>query len=209
MKRWELHLSNIHFELLGFFCVCFNSLVGDYSTCDWEVVGFTPDWLIPETLKVVLMASLLCTRHQLLRLERLDHGARHSWDLHCCCLLFPQGLVQRRKQGSHPGIWQPTPLCLSSACTTVIVSCNFLFYSDSSVSPWVFSILLHVTVFCCCCCCFQSHDSHLCLVVGPAPDCSHLPSCINSPCLPLCASCRYHSFVTIVTEMTQLNSQRG
>ena len=36
----------------------------DHLLCDWEVVGMIPDRVIPKTLKTVLAAVLLGTRHE-------------------------------------------------------------------------------------------------------------------------------------------------
>lgn len=43
---------------------------------------------------------------------------------------------------------------------------------------------------------FWSHEFHLCLVVGPAPDCSLLGSpCTSCPCLPMSVSGRRHTYI--------------
>lgn len=119
------------------------SLVVENSTWHWKVEGFTPDWLIPKTVKMVLIASLLVAQYQLLKLEGLDHGVCDSWEQHSCCLLFPQALVKCGKQISHLGTCKSVLFFSSSAYTPVTVFCNFLFCSYSHES----SILYFMSPF--------------------------------------------------------------
>lgn len=121
-KRWDLHLFIIHFVFLSIYLL--TSSVVENLNWDWEVVGFTPDWLAPKVL------------------EGLDHGASDSWEEHSCCLLFPQALVKCGKQISHLGMWQPVPffqrsLWWSHQCFVLVA----LFLLKFSV------FLLHVTIF--------------------------------------------------------------
>lgn len=62
-EKIHLYRSKI-FDTNTFALLQLSGPVVEYQPSDWEVVGSNPGWVIPKTVKMAPIASLLSTQHQ-------------------------------------------------------------------------------------------------------------------------------------------------